>query len=389
MTKVLVIILVISVIARVLECLAVMKAVGTMPLLEQMPETLTGEPPLISVVIPVRNEAHTMEAAMKKRLGDSYPNLEFILIDDRSEDDTGQIIGRLAKNDPRIRPVVIEHLPEGWLGKVHALHQGVRHARGQWLLFTDADIQVEKGTLARVITYCREKGIEHLSVFPQFYSVGLSVDAAVTVFGKALLAFGRSWKIKDKTSGAFGGSGAFSMVKRESFEKTKGFEWLKMELVDDLSLGKMLKEAGARCEMVNGRGRVGVRWYNGFMEMVDGMGRAMYGGLGNYHFVRAAAVATLGYVLDIGPFLLLVPMGNPYLPIAGLGVVLMGIGTAYRSNRFIGLPVMSALLLPLGYTIVFFTAMRAAFMGLIKGGVSWRGTFYTNKELRKGRRFSP
>ncbi len=96
--------------------------------------------PTVSVLVPAKNEEDTLFAAMQSLLQVDYPALEIILINDRSTDRTGEIIERLALLDSRVRQIHIDHLPDGWLGKVHALHQGIDVSSGEWLLFTDADI---------------------------------------------------------------------------------------------------------------------------------------------------------------------------------------------------------------------------------------------------------
>jgi cellulose synthase/poly-beta-1,6-N-acetylglucosamine synthase-like glycosyltransferase len=107
--------------------------------------------PRLSVVIPALNEVDTLEAALGTLLAETYPDLEIVLVDDRSTDGTGALVDRLAARDPRITPVHITALPEGWLGKVHALHVGTQHARGDWLLYTDADVHFGQGSLRHAV----------------------------------------------------------------------------------------------------------------------------------------------------------------------------------------------------------------------------------------------
>src|SRR5512145_1182343 len=107
--------------------------------------------PLLSVIIPACNEAANLESAVSTLTRQDYPHLEIMLVDDLSTDSTGEVIDRLALGDSRIRAVHVRTLPEGWLGKVHALQRGVEIARGEWLLFTDADIHFSEGTLRQAI----------------------------------------------------------------------------------------------------------------------------------------------------------------------------------------------------------------------------------------------
>ena len=377
-----------SVVMWLVEWLALEMTRRTMPLISEMPKNMTGPYPKISIIIPACNEGETIEKAVSSRLEDTYPNLEFVLIDDRSTDNTREIIRDTASRDSRVKAVYIDELPVGWLGKVHALHQGVKHATGEWILFSDADVHMKPGSMNKVVSYCISNKLSHLAVLPQFNSASVLMDAAVTVFVKALIIFGRSWKIKDPDSRAFAGAGAFNMVRREDFLKTKGFEWLKMEVVDDLTLGQMMKHSGFRSDMLNGRGTVEVRWYNSFPDMKKGVGRAIFAGIGFYRVSQTIGVALVGYFFDMLPYAFaFIPMGMPWLQVVGIGVSLFAIAVNVKSARLVGLPVLPALLLPLGNTVVMLLTLRAGIVGGLKKGITWRGTFYSNKELREGRRF--
>ncbi|MCP5047544.1 MAG: glycosyltransferase [bacterium] len=370
------------------ELLAVYITGKTMPKLAEMEETLLSNPPKISVIIPACNEAETLESSMQSRLQDTYPNLEFILIDDRSHDGTRDIARRIAERDQRVKLVCIDELPKGWLGKVHALHRGVRESSGDWLLFSDADVHFKPGTMNLVMNYCQTHQLAHLSVLPEFYPAGLWVDMAVSVFIKALLVVGRSWKIKDPNSRASAGAGAFNFVRRGALEQTKGFEWLKMEVIDDLTLGQMIKRAGFHSDMVNGRGVVGLHWYSNFRDMKTGVGRALFAGIGNFRPTQLLILGSAAYVIDMMPYVALIPMGIPYLQAVGAAVTLLALWVSVKTARLTNIGTLPALLLPIGNTIVFILTIRAGIVGAIKGGITWRGTFYASKELRKGRRIT-
>ena len=343
--------------------------------------------PLISVIITACNEAESIEEAVKSRLEDDYPALEFLLIEDRSTDATPEIVDKLSAADPRVRAIHITELPHGWLGKVHAMHRGVREARGEWLLFSDADVYVKPGTLKQLMAHSEKEKLEHVAIIPGFYSANFFVDAAVSVFLRVLMAVGRPYKMSDEKSMAAGGAGAFNLVKRSAYEKTKGFPRLKMEIIDDVTLGQMLKASGAKTCAVSGRGFVGVRWYTTFKGMVDGAGRAGAAALGNYNAFRLAAVSLFGFVIDMMPFFVLFPMGIPYLPYFGLAVIAAGVSASITANRILGLPLLPGIMLPVSHVIVLITNLWGAVKFFKNNGIVWRGTFYSKKELKEGRRF--
>jgi len=373
---------------RILEVLAILRTIKTMPFLEKLEAVDIKNPPKLSVIITACNEAQSLEKAMELRLQDNYPNLEFILIDDRSSDGTREIARKIAGKDNRVKLIRIDELPGGWLGKVHAMHRGVKQATGDWFLFSDADVHVKPGTLNRVMAFCRSKNLDQLAIVPEFYKGKFFADTAISVFLKALIAWSRSWKIKDPESTAFGGAGAFNLVRRTAFEKTKGFEWLKLEVIDDLTLGQMIKRTGGRSDMINGRGYVGVRWYSSFREMSIGMGRAVFVGIPNFGVTKLILLSSLTFTLDIIPYIILVPMGIPYLPTAGVVIILLTFLSSIVVSRFTNHPLLPTFLLLVGHIIVFIVSVKSAVTALIKGGIVWRGTFYSTKMLKKGRRFT-
>src|SRR5579862_3622847 len=142
-------------------------------------------PPKVSVVAAARNEERKIEFALQSVLAQDYPHLEFIFVDDRSVDATGSILDRLADTHSRVRVVHIRELPAGWLGKNHALHFGAERAAGELILFTDADVVMERTVISRAVTFLRERKLDHLAVTPHLQMPGL----LLSMFGGAFALF--------------------------------------------------------------------------------------------------------------------------------------------------------------------------------------------------------
>ncbi len=142
--------------------------------------------------------------------------------------------------------VHVRELPEGWLGKVHALQRGVERAKGAWLLFTDADVHFAPGTLRRAVACAEERQLDHLAVAAQVilrsFWTGVCHGSAM----RGIVALARPWEVMDPRSKKAIGTGAFNLVRRSVFDRTPGFGWLKLEVADDIGLGLMMKRAGAR-----------------------------------------------------------------------------------------------------------------------------------------------
>ena len=138
--------------------------------------------PKLSVVIAACNEADTMEAAITTILKQNYPNLEVILVNDRSIDKTGQIIDNFSKVDKRVKTLNISHLPDKWLGKVHALHEASKIVTGEWILYSDADVHFKQGTLRKAIALSISNKLDHLALFPKFFSNSFSQKIVLRAF---------------------------------------------------------------------------------------------------------------------------------------------------------------------------------------------------------------
>ncbi|MCI5159154.1 MAG: glycosyltransferase family 2 protein, partial [Candidatus Electrothrix sp. AUS1_2] len=132
--------------------------------LEKIPPLEGDKPPSVSVIIPACNEEQELETALTSVLSLDYPNLEIIVLDDRSTDATPQILDRMASQHPRLRVIHITELPAGWLGKNHALHLGAARATGEYLLFTDADVHYTPDTLRRAVARMETRTLDHLSL---------------------------------------------------------------------------------------------------------------------------------------------------------------------------------------------------------------------------------
>ena len=146
-------------------------------------------PPRVSVIVPACNEARSIESAVRSLLRQDYPNLEVVLVNDRSTDETGEIMNRLATEYPQVTVVHIDRLPGGWLGKNHALWAGGRHASGEILLFTDADVHFDPTTIRRAVAFMEQRRLDHLTLAPDLTVRGYWLEAWVAFFIMAFLAY--------------------------------------------------------------------------------------------------------------------------------------------------------------------------------------------------------
>ncbi len=351
------------------------------------------EAPPVSAVVPARDEAEALEEAIRSLLAQDYPALEVIAVDDRSTDGTPAILARLAAADARLRVVRIDRLPEApeggpaWLGKPHALHVGALRARGEWLLFADADVVHEPTAVSRAMQVALCDGRDHLTLLPRVESSGRLQRAFTNAFGLFLLLVRRVWAVPDPKSRASVGVGAFNLIRRALYDRVGGHAALRLEVVDDIALGDAAKRAGGRSEALFADGLVRLRWYPSLRATIGGLTKNAFAGVG-YSVPRLGAAVVLQALFGLGPYLGLVLAPGvarlPYLAaVLGItaGLVLYGRRAPERTSLADGL------FFPVAIALFMGILLRSAWVALARGGVEWRGTLYPLAPLRDSSHF--
>ena len=234
---------------------------------------------------------------------------------------------------------------------------------------------------------CVEKNIDFVAILPEFYRSNFIIDVPVSIFFRSLITIGRVYRAEDKESSVSVGSGSFNFVLIDAFEKAGGFEKLKMEVIDDVTMGQILKSSGAKTLMLLGKKFVGVRWYSNLRSLFDGMGRAMMTGLGNFNFLQLFLLSTIAFVIDITPFIILIPFGIPYLQFIGIISIVFIISATIITDRLMNRSFHYSFFLPIGYVLIYLISLYGGFKVFTNGGLTWRDTFYSTKDLKDGRVF--
>jgi len=350
------------------------------------PTSPPAEWPQVSVLIPACDEAATIEPALCAHLASDYPALEIVAVDDRSTDATGAIIDRLAAADPRLHALHIQQLPAGWLGKVHALHCAVQQAHGDWLLITDADVEHRPDALRASIAFAEARQLDFLTLLPRMRSAGPLVDATVAVVNRALLGLGRVWQAADPKVPVAFGIGAFCLVRRSALLRTPGFEWLRLEVADDMGLALLIKRAGGRCAVANGRQLIAITFYTSLGEMARRLEKNAWAIFGQFSLARLIGLSLLLPAFELALFVGLLPLGINWLPLASACFLVVASVQCVRMNHWIGLPAWSGLLFPIGAVLICGMLIRGGVISARAGGIRWRQDFYRTAELRTGSR---
>lgn len=363
-----------------------LRGLGRLPRLEDVALEERESWPLLSIVTPACDEERAIEGSIRSMLGQDYPALEVVAVDDRSTDLTGEILDRVAAEDARLGVSHVTELREGWLGKLNALSLGAERARGDWLLFADADAELAPTALRKAVAHATAEGLDLLSLVPTVHGAGLVADSAFSL-ALAMLSFGgRLQKVPDPASPAIAAGGAFVLVRREAFLRTPGLEWLKLEVADDFGLCLLLKTHGGRCAIANGRSELSIAWYRSFGEMTRAMQKSFFAIIGGFSAARTTAVAAAFAWLALFPLAVLLPVETPAL----LAVALLGEGALAAAMVAASLatrrPAAGALLPPVGALAMAFMIFRAGLVGLREGGIRWRGVLYPTGLLRGSQR---
>jgi glycosyltransferase involved in cell wall biosynthesis len=339
----------------------------------------------VTIIVPARNEEADIEQTLVQLLELDYPDYEIIAIDDRSTDRTGEIMDRVAaiqQAEGRLRVIHIRELPSGWLGKAHAMWTGAKQATSDWLLFTDADVLFKPDSLRRALAYAEAVHADHLVMFPRILMETVG-ERMMIAFFQSLFVFGhRPWKVADPSTDDHMGVGAFNMIRRAVYEKVGTYQRLRMEVLDDMKLGKVVKKSGYRQRNVFGEDLISLHWARGAMGMVANLTKNFFAIL-SYQWPRAIASCVTLAFLNLIPFVgVWLAHGWARLPyaIALVSMFLIYVGMSWKSP----IPPYYFFLHPVSSTLFVYTVFRSMYLTLSQQGVIWRGTKYDLEELRRG-----
>ncbi len=338
--------------------------------------------PSVSVIFAARNEAATLPAALRTKLELDFPDYEVVAVNDRSQDATPAILNQFARTSKRLRVVHVNELPAGWLGKPHALEAGYRASRGEWLVFTDADVHFAPTVLRHALALAEQRGWDHLSLIGGVEMRGFWEKTAITYFGLGFVVSGEPWEVDNARSGRYAGVGAFQMLRRSTYEAIGMHRRLALEVIDDMKLGKLVKLGGFRSGVGFTRDLMHVRWQDGLGNMVRGLTKNLFAGCGYRVSMTLGAIA-LALVMSVAPFLGLAFASGWARALAGVAVAaILGVHAAVIWKT--PASPLYALTHPLGALIFCYTMARSAAITLWHGGVVWRDTFYPLAELKRG-----
>jgi chlorobactene glucosyltransferase len=342
------------------------------------PGSMPRQTPRLSVIVPARDEERTIERTVRALLAQTYPDLEVVVVNDRSTDATGAILDSIA--DRRLIVVNGVEPPPGWLGKPHALHLGAGRATGELLLFIDADIIYAPDAVAAAVARLEESGASMLSLLPHFELHGFWEHVAIPnllVVAFTMLPLWLANKTRIPLFGAGGGPG--NLIRREVYDAIGGHESLKDAVVDDVALARLVRRSGRRTEVALANDLISLRMYHGAREIVDGFTKNAFA-VFNRNYVAAIVVLLLALVTHALPYALAVTgslLGLVTVALIVLSRVVLYTALGYRlDNALFGhIPMM---------LIWCWILIRSMWVTGVRRQLTWRGRTYDAKKTKFG-----
>jgi len=345
--------------------------------------------PKVSVILPARNEENYISKCLETLSIQDYKDFEVIAIDDSSEDKTGEIIEKFAKEDSKIIHVAAREKPQNWMGKNWACMEGFKKATGDLMLFTDADTKFEKNVITLAVSHLQSENLDALTVIPRLRCIDKITKITLPMLSTFLHSRYSALNVNnpEKKVGYFFGS--FFVIKRKVYEEIGTHEKVKQEIIEDGALGKITKESGYALKMVRGEHLIEALYSRSSKEMWNGLKRLM---VPLYHQNSGSAIGVFFAVL----FILFMPIPLlAYSIIAfesNLSFIILLISSVIstitifsasimETKMGLNLSIVNSIFAPVGSIIVVLGFLSGILQANKSTAVSWRGRKYSVKEF--------
>jgi glycosyltransferase involved in cell wall biosynthesis len=338
--------------------------------------------PSVSILFAARDEEEKIAAALSTFLALDYPRYEVVAVDDRSEDATGPILDAAAQGDPRLKVAHVTSLPDGWLGKTYGLQQAYENSTGEWLVLTDADVHFAPDVLRRAIALAEAEKWDHMPLLAEAKLYTFGEKVVMTFFATAFVMFTRPWSVSNPKSPTYIGVGAFQLIRRSAYEKMGTHRRLALEVIDDVKVGKLVKEAGCRSGVAKAGSAVSVHWHSGVGNIIRGTEKNFYAATGFRWWMAGLQLFSI-FMAWIFPWVALPFVHGWARVLAVIAIVIPMLAQAGAAREF-RVSMLYAFTQPVGALIFFWMLLRSTVITLRNGGITWRGTFYPTEELKRG-----
>ncbi len=327
----------------------------------------------VSVVVPARNEEANIGPCVEALLAQDYPDIEILVVDDRSEDRTREEASRAGRG--RVRIIESQGPPPGWHGKPAACALGAEQAHGRWILFMDADVRLAPWAVRRALAVAMARRLDLLSMWGKWRLVTFWEKVLVPAIGGLVRASQPLDRINDPARPEAFANGQFMLFRREFYESVGGHAAVKGQVLEDVAMAKVVKQAGGRLGMFVSLGGFEVRLYRGFMDVWRGYGKNVYAGLGYDPKAGLLAALFLTYV-HLGPVALLCVaawLGSWLVVGLGAGSLALQLYTRWLDDREGGYQVWYGPTHPLGNMVGVGIILYSMALHHLGGRVDWKG----------------
>jgi cellulose synthase/poly-beta-1,6-N-acetylglucosamine synthase-like glycosyltransferase len=339
--------------------------------------------PALSIILAARDEEQSVKESVASMLAQDYSGkLEIIAVNDRSTDRTGEILDELMTRYPaRLRISNVESLPEGWLGKTHALYTGAVRATGEWLLFTDADVIFSADCSEKAVRYATSNGLDHLTLPPEIVCRTVLLRSFVAAFTLVFEMTQRPWRVGDPQAHEHVGIGAFNLIRKDAYERIGNHRAIRMRPDDNRKLAKLLKRHGFRQAVAYGAGLISVEWHQTLPAAVRGLSKSMFPGI-DYRIGATVAGVLMLALTNVLPVFGLFSRSTTGT-LCRLNIFSILLVYTYRAKHSEDeTPSWYAILHPIGICVFIYAMLRSASTTIFNGGIEWRGTRYPLEELK-------
>ena len=353
------------------------------------PKYRNAESPLVTAIIPAKDEEDKLGVCLDSVRAQDYPNLEILVVDDRSTDATAAIARRASELDPRVRLISIQQLPDGWTGKTHALHVASSEARGAWFWFLDADTQHAPESLSVMMEYARENHAELASLLPEMRCESFWERVVQPLAGIVLMRSFPLFRVnRDSHPMAFA-NGQYILMTRSSYDACGGHEAVRDRFVEDIYMAKRVKALGLPIRTAMSTDISSTRMYTNLPQIIRGWSRILYDALGRRSWPLVGKIVEPLIFSQTGDIAVIVAIVLLAMGISmtfawwllGLGIVhqILKTSVLYRMYKWSSpATAYAALWYSLAGVIMIWICLKAIWMCLT-GKVTWRGTSYGPK----------
>ena len=357
----------------------------------RLPEIIeVSNEPLVSMIVPFRNEAGNLPNLLDSLKGQEYKNLEIVLADDQSTDNSARIAEDFARKARNCKVVTVKDRPEGWVGKTWACEEGFRRASGEWLLFTDADVQFNKDGIRKSLSYAISNKLELLTLTPRILCRSFWAKLIQPVFHYFLLVLYSPLRVNNPNDRFGYVFGSFFLIKKSTYVILGRHEAVKGSLIEDRAFGALAKQKGAKMMMVYGNDNFSSVWTTSLVDVIHGMERIVSFSV-SVNPLKGVAFAIVIFVLMVLPFLVVLSAVLSYLAGMQVSPILLTLSIVASILVLLAssLEVLGSLKLspayifgaPIGGLLFITAVMTASYKNAFRKQITWKGRAYDSSEV--------